>query len=384
MNRPIVRRVRFEQLESRRLLAINVTPEGVLSVSGRNKYDRIALVLAGSDLQVTVNKQSQTVPLAGLTGISIASLKGNDRITVDPNITLPAAIAAGGGNDWVWAGGGNDTIAGGWGNDRIDGGAGDDFVFGETGNDLLTGYAGNDTLNGGAGNDWLLGGDGDDVLAGEWGVDHMNGDADNDIVSGGDKNDIIVGGSGSDVLFGGTGNDVIAGTQDDDQLFGDSGKDSLYGDDGNDELHGGWGGDLLNGGAGDDLLDGDEGSDQEFNGTSVNLDVELVAVLSSPGGVSGLAKFSYAADTTGGAELELKIEFEGAEPLVPLEVTINGNLIGSITPDEGGIGKLKFSTDPDDDGDGEVELAFPGGFSLHADSPILIGLDITGTFAVPV
>jgi Ca2+-binding RTX toxin-like protein len=380
----MVRRVQLEQLEPRQLLAINVTPEGVLSVSGRNKYDRIALVLAGNDLQVTVNKQSQTVPLAGLTAISIASLKGNDRITVDPDITLPAKIAAGGGNDWVWAGGGNDTIAGGWGNDRIDGGAGDDFVFGETGNDQLTGYAGNDTLNGGAGNDWLLGGDGDDVLAGEWGVDHLNGEADNDIASGGDKNDVIVGGSGSDVLYGGNGNDVIAGTQDDDQLFGDSGKDKLYGDDGNDELHGGWGGDLLNGGAGDDLLDGDQGSDQEFNGTSVNLDVELVAVLSSPGGVSGQANFLHAADETGGVELELEIKFEGAEPLVPLDVTIDGNLVGSITPDENGIGKLKFSTDPDDDGDGEVELAFPGGFSLHANSTILIGLDITGTFAVPV
>ncbi len=379
----LARRLRLEVLETRQLLAIDVTPEGILSVIGTHKSDRIALVLSDSDILVTVNKQSKPVPLAGLTGISIAGLNKHDRITIDAAITLPAIIAAGSGNDWVTGGGGNDTILGGWGNDRIDGGDGDDALFGEFGNDRVAGDAGNDAVHGGAGNDWLLGGAGDDVLTGEWGVDHINGNEGNDTASGGDKNDKIVGGPGDDVLYGDSGNDVIAGTQGDDQLFGDVGKDKLYGGDDNDELHGGWGNDLLVGGPGDDLLDGDEGWDREFGGTSVNLDVELVAVLSSPGGVTGQAEYAHEANELDGAELELVIEIAGAVPLAPLEVKIDDTFVGSITPNESGVGKLKFSSDPDDDGDGEVELAFPDGFSLHADSTILIGLDITGTFAVP-
>src|SRR4030095_11514842 len=204
-----------------------------------------------------------------------------------------------------------------------------------------------------------------------------------DTAYGGDKNDKIFGGPGLDILDGGNGNDIIAGNEDDDQLFGDAGKDKLYGGDGNDELHGGWGGDALVGGTGDDLLDGDEGSDWESGGTKVDLDVELVALLSNSTGASGQAEYSHEADDVDGAELELEIEIQGAVPLVPMDVKIDDTLVGSITPDDSGHGKLKFSTDPDDDGDGEAEIAFPSGFSLHAGSTIALCLDITGTFVEP-
>ncbi|MCI0359107.1 MAG: hypothetical protein L0211_11565 [Planctomycetaceae bacterium] len=209
----------------------------------------------------------------------------------------------------------------------------------------------------------------------------MYGNAGDDEASGGAKNDKIFGGPGLDVLYGGDGNDIVAGNDDDDQLFGDAGKDKLYGGLGNDELHGGWGGDILNGGPGDDLLDGDEGWDKEIDGTPVDLDVELVALLSSPTGVSGQAEYSYEADDLDGAELELEIEINGAAPLTTQGVTIDGTSLGSISVDAAGHGWLKFSSDPDDEGDDEI--AFPGGFSIHAGSTIQIGLDITGTFAVP-
>jgi Ca2+-binding RTX toxin-like protein len=377
----LIRRVGLEQLESRQLLAIAVTPEGVLTVTGTNKSDRIGLVLSASDIQVTINKQSLAIPLAGLTGIDIAGLKGNDRITIDPAITLPATIDGGAGNDRIHSGGGNDTIHGGRGNDRIDGGAGEDLLFGENGNDRLAGGLGNDELDGGAGNDWLLGGDGNDILKGQWGVDHIYGNAGDDQAFGGPKNDKIFGGPGLNLLHGGDGNDFIAGGEDDDQLFGDAGKDQLYGTSGNDRLHGGWGDDWLSGGEGDDLLDGDEGRDYESDGTSVDLNVELKAVLSSPTGVSGQAEYSYEADDLDGAELELEIEIEGATPLTTLDVQIDGALIGSIAVDASGHGRLKLSSDPDDEG--ETEIAFPIGFSIHAGSTIQIGADITGTFAVP-
>jgi Ca2+-binding RTX toxin-like protein len=377
----LIRRGGLEQLESRQLLAIDVTPAGVLTVTGTNKSDRIGLVLSASDIQVTLNKQSMAIPLAGLTGIDIAGLNGNDRIRIDPAITLPATIDGGAGNDRIYSGGGNDTIRGGRGNDRIDGGAGEDLLFGENGNDRLTGNLGNDELDGGAGNDWLLGGDGNDILAGQWGVDHIYGNAGDDDAFGGPKNDKIFGGPGLDQLYGGDGNDFIAGNEGDDQLFGDAGKDALYGTTGNDELHGGWGDDWLSGGEGNDLLDGDEGRDYESDGTSVDLNVELAAVLSSPTGVSGQAEYSYEADDLDGAELELEIEIHGAVPLATLDVLIDGASVGSITVDAGGHGEIKFSSDPDDEGDDEI--AFPDGFTIHAGSTIQIGPDITGTFAVP-
>jgi len=379
------RGLRLEQLEPRQLLAIDVTPEGILRITGSNKSDRIDLVLSASDIQVTLNKHSQPVPLAGLTGIQIAGLKGNDRIALDPAIELPAMIAAGDGNDWIASGAGADLIAGGRGNDRIDAGDGDDTVFGEAGNDRVGGGAGDDNLDGGAGNDWVLGGDGNDVLIGAWGVDHLYGNAGDDEALGGDKNDKIFGGPGLDVLFGGNGNDILAGNEDDDQLYGDGGKDKLYGGDGNDELHGGWGGDLLVGGAGDDLLDGDEGFDKEWGGTPVDLDLELIAVLTStPPGATGVAEFAHEADEIDGTELELEIEIDGAVPLTTLDVKIDGTSIGSLATDATGSGRLKLSSDPDDDGDGELELPFPLGFSIHAGSIIAIGSNITGTFAAPV
>jgi len=382
----LVRRVRLEQLESRQLLAIDVTPEGVLSVTGTNKSDRIDLVLSASDIQVTVNKHSETVPLAGLIGIDIAGLNRSDRIIVDPAIPLGATISGGDGNDWITGGSDNDTIMGGRGNDRVDGGAGDDSLFGGLGNDRITGGIGNDLMNGGAGNDWLIGWDGNDILVGEAGVDHIYGNAGDDEAHGGEKNDKIFGGPGLDVLYGGGGNDILAGNEDDDQLFGDGGKDKLYGSDGDDELHGGWGGDNLYGGAGDDLLDGDEGIDRETDGTSVNLDIELVALLAStPPGVTGSAEFKFEADDTEGAELELEIEIAGATPNTSLELRIDGTLIGSIAVNDLGDGGLRFSSDPDDDGDGPVELAFPAGLILHVGSTILIGTNITGTFvAAPI
>jgi Ca2+-binding RTX toxin-like protein len=375
------RRSFFETLESRQLLAIDLNA-GVLTVIGTGKSDRISLVLKGDQVHVALNKQSESFALASISQITLTSHGGNDRITVDAGIALAATISGGSGNDKIVAGGGNDIISGGKGNDRCDGGAGDDALFGESGNDRLVGGIGNDTLDAASGNDWLIGWDGNDVLSGGAGVDHLYGNEGDDQASGGAKNDKLIGGPGLDILSGGDGHDILAGNEDDDLLFGDGGHDKIYGHAGDDTLHGGWGNDRLSGGDGDDLLDGDEGHDHELGGTSVDLDIELSAVLAGSLGVTGHADYSHEADDLDGAALELVIEIDGAVPLTPLEVKIDGTSIGSIEVDAAGHGRLKFSSDPDSEGD--TELEFPAEFSLHSGSTILIGLDITGTFAAPV
>jgi hypothetical protein len=108
--------------------------------------------------------------------------------------------------------------------------------------------------------------------------------------------------------------------------------------------------------------------------------MQLAAVLASPAGVSGSATLAFEADDANGAELELTIEIAGATPDDVLDVVIDGIPVGSITVDPLGGGLLKLSSDEDDDGEG-IELTFPDGLVLQVGSTILIGTDITGTFA---
>ena len=62
---------------------------------------------------------------------------------------------------------GNDTLIGSSGNDYISGGEGNDVLHGEAGNDTIDGGTGNDFISGGAGSDFLVGGEGDDTISGE-------------------------------------------------------------------------------------------------------------------------------------------------------------------------------------------------------------------------
>lgn len=75
---------------------------------------------------------------------------GQDALTVDAALTLPAILRGGNGKDVLTGGGGADILQGG------------------NGNDVLNGGAGRDLLIGGRGSDVLRGGDGDDLLVGGW------------------------------------------------------------------------------------------------------------------------------------------------------------------------------------------------------------------------
>lgn len=174
--------------------------------------------------------QVERVALASVSRIDVNGLGGSDTLEVDINLTKPAVLLGGFGDDVMIGGGGGDVINGGTGNDRADYvnhdsrgvtvttgsgvndgyvGEGDD-VWGDTeevwgtagpdsltarennnllngrgGNDTLYGMAGTDSLVGGDGDDWLFGSDGNDVLEGDAGADLLQGNAGRDVLSGG-------------------------------------------------------------------------------------------------------------------------------------------------------------------------------------------------------
>jgi Ca2+-binding RTX toxin-like protein len=259
VSRRFCRKLRLEGLESRRVLAAGVATlsDGVLSIEGTHKNDKIVVSLAGEDLTqlcVKINKSTTLFSAADVNSLVINAGNGNDRVIVAQNVLIPAQIFGGKGNDWLTGGGGNDVIYGGAGNDKLDGGAGNDQLFGEAGHDHLKGGEGDDELWGGAGHDRLDGGAGNDLLYGEAG------------------HDILRGGDGDDQLFGGAGHDLLYGDAGNDWLDGGDGHDKLRGGHGDDSLKGGAGNDHLDGGTGVNLLDGGAGKNKLKNGTVADLD----------------------------------------------------------------------------------------------------------------
>src|SRR5215207_1850229 len=129
-------------------------------VEGTNDGDRIhvngdtsGLVVAGLRATVAVQHQEPSDELA------VNGLDGNDEISAAglPAQAIALTLAAGLGDDEIFAGQGDDTLIGGDGNDTLDG---------SKGNDLARMGAGDDTF------EWDPG-DGSDVVEGEAGHDSM-------------------------------------------------------------------------------------------------------------------------------------------------------------------------------------------------------------------
>ena len=183
---------------------------------------------ASGGVTVSVNGAERTFTGADANRLTIRAGEGNDRINVEPGVTVRLTLEGGGGNDTIRGGGGSDTIRGGNGDDTIEAGAGNDTVYGGAGRDYLNGSRGNDRLYAGTGDDVVYGGDGNDTIQGNAGDDYLEGSRGNDNVLGGAGRDVLSGGLGDDTLRGGDGNDVLYAGGGRDRLYGDRGSNTIY------------------------------------------------------------------------------------------------------------------------------------------------------------
>ncbi|MGD9734561.1 MAG: calcium-binding protein [Solirubrobacterales bacterium] len=97
---------------------------------------------------------------AAIAGFEVNGNGGDDALSLEATVPVPATLRGGPGDDRLSGGAGNDRLVGGAGNDRLVGGAGNDSLFGGSGEDQLSGGPGDDRLLGGGGMDTLLGGSG--------------------------------------------------------------------------------------------------------------------------------------------------------------------------------------------------------------------------------
>ncbi len=290
-----------EALEARRLLSISLSG-GLLRITGTPGNDSFTVRQEGTALVVDDNIKIRSYPVADVQQLSIDMRGGDDFLRLRTkantrNVTAPATLLGGDGND---------TLRGGLANDSIDGGAGDDVIDGGSGADTLRGGTGNDTTDysqrtkplfikvdgaansGEAGeNDRLdtervIGGSGDDLfmIASDDSGNAFFGGAGNDavdyasITSATEPVKILLdnktndGVHGADnihddieTVFGTKFADSITGSNGDNTLVGGDGADTINGDLNQTGTTGPGGDDLIIGGSGDDSLDGNFGVD---------------------------------------------------------------------------------------------------------------------------
>jgi Ca2+-binding RTX toxin-like protein len=159
---------------------------GLLTVEGTNKGDRIALGLQAGQpgiLQVDFGDDGSaefSFERSQIAEIVVDAGNGDDAVRIDESNgvfsdTIPTTIEGGNGNDRLVGGAGAVTIDGGNGNDALFGGNGNEKLLGGNGNDTIDGNKGNDSAFGGNGNDTFIWdpGDGSDTIEGENGNDTM-------------------------------------------------------------------------------------------------------------------------------------------------------------------------------------------------------------------
>jgi Ca2+-binding RTX toxin-like protein len=164
--------------------------DGTLYVTGNQHVNHFTITAD------TIAQQQSQFPATPIRRLHLDAGAGDDVVTMQ--VSLPATIIGGRGNDRITAGGRADHVSGGAGSDVINGGGGDD---------VIEGLAGDDNIDGSAGTDLLLGGDGRDSLYGMSGADTLRGGAGDDNLLGHDGNDLLYGDAGTDYLDGHWGHD---------------------------------------------------------------------------------------------------------------------------------------------------------------------------------
>lgn len=202
------------------------------------------------------------------------------------------------GYTFLVGGGGNDTLIGGPGINRIYGDGGNDSLQGGPLDDELYGGEGSDTLKGGTGDDRLWGGEGSDNLDGQAGIDTIRGEGGGDRITDLLEQSLIYGGLGNDTITCGPGNDLIFGEEGSDNITAGDGNNTIDGSDGNDILRGGKNSNFFYPGKGNDQLFGGEGTDSLFETRDTNFTLTKTSL--KIGGETDTLSNIENADLTGG------------------------------------------------------------------------------------
>jgi Ca2+-binding RTX toxin-like protein len=201
----------------------SVNSAGVLNIMGTSASDSITIKTNGTKIKINANGVALTpVLLNDLTGISVKGRTGDDTITVQQSVLLPATISATSGNDSLTGGGGDNVIISGIGNSTLVGGGG---------LNLLVPGQFETYSNTSPGNDSLVGGNGGMTIADfAYRLDGMvlsnDGNPDSGDPALGEKMTIAPSVTG---ILAGTGNDTIVGTVANELLSAGQGSNNIHG-----------------------------------------------------------------------------------------------------------------------------------------------------------
>jgi hypothetical protein len=116
-----------------------------LIVQGTQGNDQIQITSDGSNVRVQISGSGVSYDHSfaePISRIEIYGQSGDDSITVDQNVTIPAFIFSGNGNNVITAGGGPSVVVGGAGNNILTGGSGPSILIGGSGHEQLIGGSG--------------------------------------------------------------------------------------------------------------------------------------------------------------------------------------------------------------------------------------------------
>jgi hypothetical protein len=128
-----------------------VTPGGVLQIIGTNNADHVTVNQQGNGI---TKVHANFYPTGNFKEFNSASINkilaivcdGDDHVQISGQISLPATIDGGRGNDHLNGGGGNNILIGGDGDDMLIGGSARDIMIGGFGADRLVGNSNEDIL----------------------------------------------------------------------------------------------------------------------------------------------------------------------------------------------------------------------------------------------
>jgi uncharacterized protein GlcG (DUF336 family) len=134
-------RLRVEALEARTVPStVQLLPGGILSITATPGGDILRVSLDAANSQLVVLDRGVTAGnfnVASVSQIVITGSTGNDVLTIDNNVTVPALLQGGSGNNVLRAGGGTTTLIGGSGTNKLVGGSGPDTFIGGPGRNLI-------------------------------------------------------------------------------------------------------------------------------------------------------------------------------------------------------------------------------------------------------